>query len=233
MSGRPSASREVTTAVKALMDGLLVEEHRTAETIDAGLRGYAVGLSERVLAAGTTKDGQPARRKMLTALPRLLPTAEDVLGSAGPRVAHLLAVSRERTIPVIARQLRAYQQVVGSHAIDSRDRGVLAAEQVSSELEGHYYAAACAAIGASAAGVAGQMQHQAGVWSVCSAESAAELARRWCSEDLVRLPGAPGRGVVWQLRAICVARAREASVSVVNGLLIAGYEGWNRAAVAS
>lgn len=227
MSGRPSAAREVTTLVKALMDGLLLEETRAGEAIDAGLRGYAVSLSERVIAAGET------RRKLRMAVPKLLPTAEQVLDIAGPVVAHLLAVSRERTLPVIARQLRAYQQVIGPHAVGASSRGVLAAEAVAMELEGHYYAAACAAIGAATVGVAAQMTRQAEVWAVSPAESAIELARRWCSEDLVRLPGAPGRGVVWQLRSICVARAREASVSVVNGLLISGYQGWNQAAAAS
>ena len=123
--------------------------------------------------------------------------------------------------------------MVGPHAIDSRERGVLAAERVATELEGHYYAAACAAIGAATAGVAAQMKQQADVWSVRPAESATELARRWCSEDLVRLPGAGGRGVLWQLRTVCNSEARAASVAVVNGLLIAGYQGWNRAAAAS
>lgn len=227
MSGRPSAVREVTGLVQALMDGLLVEENRAAVAVDAGLRGLAASLSERVLAAGVT------RRKLRVAVPRLLPTAGDILGIAGPVIAHLLAVSRERTLPVITRQLRAYQQVVGPHAVGATNRGTLAAQNVATELEGHYYAGACSAIGVATAGVAAQMAQQADVWAVRPAESAAELARRWCSEDLVRLPGAPGRGVLWQLRASCTAEARAASVAVVNGLLIAGYEGWNQAAAAS
>lgn len=209
------------------MDGLLVEENRTWVEIDAGLRGFAVTLAERVVSVGGT------RRKVRAAVPKLLPTADQVLAFAGPAVAHLLAVSRERTLPVITRQLRAYQQVVGPGAIGARDRGVLAAEAVGAELEGYYYAAACAAIGAAVATVTAKMQQQVDVWSVRPAETAVELARRWCSEDLVRLPGAPGRGVLWQVRTSCNAEARAASVSVVNGLLIAGYEGWNRAAAAS
>lgn len=227
MTGRPSAGREVVRLVQALMDGLLVEEQRAAEAIDAGLRGFAVTLAERVVAAGKT------RSRLRAAVPALLPTAEQVLDIAGPVVAHLLAVSRERTLPVIDRQLRAYQQVIGPHALGSVASGARAAEAVATELEGHYYAAACASIGAATAGVAAQMAQQAQVWAVSPAESGAELARRWCSEDLVRLRGAAGRGVLWQLRTVCTARAREASVAVVNGLLIAGYEGWNRAAVAS
>lgn len=209
------------------MDGLLVEENRAATAVDAGLRGYAASLSERVLAAGDT------RRKLRVAVPKLLPTAGDILGIAGPVVAHLLAVSRERTLPVISRQLRAYQQVVGPHAVGASSRGILAAQEVATELESHYYAAACAAIGVATVGVASRMQQQADVWAVRPAESAVELARRWCSEDLVRLPGASGRGVLWQLRSACTAEARAASVAVVNGLLIAGYEGWNRVAAAS
>jgi hypothetical protein len=227
VSGRPSAAREVTSLVQSLMDGLLLEETRAGEAIDAGLRGFAVSLSERVIAAGST------RRKLRAAVPKLLPTAEQVLDIAGPAVAHLLAVSRERTLPVIARQLRAYQQVVGPHAVGASNRGVLAAESVAMDLEGHYYAAACAAIGAATVGVAAQMTRQVEIWAVSPAESAAELARRFCSEDLVRLPGSPGRGTLWQLRSICTAEARAASVSVVNGLLLAGYQGWNVAAAAS
>jgi len=227
VTGRPSAVRDVTRQVQALMDALLVEEHTAAAEIESGLRGYAVTLTERVIAAG------PTRRKLRAAIPRLLPTTEQVLGIAGPPVAQLLAVSRERTLPVIGRQLRAYQQVVGPHAVGASTRGTLAAQEIATELEGHYYAAACSAIGAAVAGVVTAMTQQVGVWAVRPAELAPELARRWCSEDLVRLPGAPGRGVLWQMRSVCTARAREASVSVVNGLLIAGYEGWNRAAAAS
>lgn len=209
------------------MDGLLVEENTAAAAIESGLRGYAVTLTERVIAAGAT------RRKLRAAVPKLLPTTEQVLAIAGPSVAQLLAVSRERTLPVIGRQLRAYQQVIGPHAVGASTRGTLAAQEIATDLEGHYYAAACSAIGAAVAGVVTAMNQQVGVWAVRPAEEAPELARRWCSEDLVRLPGAPGRGVLWQLRSVCAARAREASVSVVNGLLIAGYEGWNRAAAAS
>lgn len=206
------------------MDGLLVEEARAATQIDAGLRGFAVTLTERVVAAGTT------RRRLLGAVPKLLPTAEQVLDIAGPVVAHLLAVSRERTLPVIRSQLRAYQQVIGPHAVGASTGGESAAVAVAGELEGHYYAAACASIGAAVAGVAAQMKGQVDVWAVRPLETPADLARRFTSEDLVRLPGVGGRGVLWQLRPICAARCREASVSVVNGLLLAGYQGWNRAA---
>jgi hypothetical protein len=209
------------------MDGLLIEEHRAAEAIDAGLRGLAVTLTERVTTGGAT------RRKLRAAVPQLLPTADQVLDVAGPVVAHLLAVSRERTLPVIARQLRAYQRVVGAHAVGAAGRGVSAAEGVATELEGFYYAGACAAIGAATVGVGAQLIQQADMWALRPLETPTDLARRWCSEDLVRLPGAPGRGVLWALRSICRAEARNASVAVVNGLLLAGMSGWNQVAAAS
>lgn len=235
MSGRPAAGREVADQVQALMDGLLVEEHRAGEALDAGVRGIANYLTERVHAngRGSHELRGTARARLLAAVPGLLLTPEQVLDMAGPVVSNLLAVSRERVLPVITRQLRVCQRAVGSHALHVASAGVTAAESVAPELEGRYYAVACAAIGAAVAVTAGRMSEQARVWSRLPGEGSGELARRWCSEDPVRLPGCPGRGVVWVLRAECASKAREASVAVVNGLLLAGIAGWNHAAAAS
>lgn len=229
MSGRPSAGRDVADTVKALMDALLVEEHRAEQAMTDALRGLAVSLTERTLLAGKRGTRTALRR----AVPKLLPTAEQVLDLVGPHVSHLLATSREQVLPVIARQLRTCQQTVGPQAIPVAGAGVLAAEQIAPTLEERYFATACASIAAATAVTTGRMTEQARIWAARPAETPEDLARRWCSEDPVRLHGAPGRGVMWALRVKCGEEARASSVHLVNGLLLAGYAGWNRAAAAS
>lgn len=226
--GRPSAGRDVADASKALMDALLIEEHRAATVIESGLRGVAVSLTERTVAAGAS-----TRTALRRAVPKLLPTPEQILAIAGPAISQLLALTRGETLPVIARQLRTCQQTVGPHAIPVAGAGVLAAETIAPDLEARYYATACARIAVEVGITAGRMTEQARVWAVHPEETPADLARRWCSEDPVRLAGAPGRGVLWTLRSRCVEEARAGSVAVVNGLLLAGYQGWSRAAAAS
>lgn len=228
MSGRPSAARDVADASKALMDALLVEEHHAAATIESGLRGIAVSITERTIAAGRT-----TRTALRRAVPRLVPTPEQVLVVVGPAISQLFATTRTETLPVIARQLRTCQQTVGPHAIPIAGAGILAAETIAPDLESRYYATACARVAVEVAVTAGRMTEQARIWAVHPEETPADLARRWTSEDPVRLAGAPGRGVLWALRSRCVEEARAGSVAVVNGLLLAGYQGWSRAAAAS
>jgi hypothetical protein len=227
MSGRASAGRAVAEQVKALMDSLLVEEHRTMTTIGDGLRGMAISLTEQINAAGKT------RRLLANRIPDLLPTPEQVLDVVSPPIGHLLAVTREQTIPVIRRQLRTCQQAIGRAAIPIADAAATSADNIAPDLEARYFAAACATIGAATAVTTGRMQEQARLWSLRPSEGPEQLARRWCTEDRVNLPGAPGRGIIWQLHKACASEARAASVSLVNGLLLAGYGGWNRAAAAS
>lgn len=227
MSGRASAGRAVADQVKSLMDALLVEETRALATMTDGLRGIAIALTEQVTAAALS------RRILINRIPGMLPTPERVLDVVTPALGHLLATTREQTIPVVRKQLRTCQQSIGPIAIPIADAAATAADTIAPDLESRYYAAACSAIGAAVAITAGRMQEQARIWALRPAESPTELARRWCTEDRVNLPGAPGRGVIWQLQTAFAAESRAASVALTNGLLIAGYGGWNRAAAAS
>lgn len=229
MTGRASAGRAVAEQVKALMDALLVEENRAITTMGDGIRGLTTALTEQI----TTIGGR--NRKLLnpTTINRMLITPEQVLGIVSPTIGHLLAVTREQTLPVIRRQLRTCQQAIGRAAIPIADAALTDADTVAPDLEARYFAAACAAIGASTALTAGRQQEQARIWSLRAPETAEHLARRWCTEDRANLPGVAGRGVLWQIHTNAAAEARAASVALVNGLLIAGYGGWNRAAAAS
>jgi hypothetical protein len=210
------------------MDALLVEETYAASAITSGLRGIATALAERVIASGVTN-----RIALRRAVPKLLPTSTQILTVVGPPISQLLAATREQTLPVIARQLRTCQQVIGPHAIPIAGAGVLAAEAIAPDLEARYFATACARIATEVTTVASMMKVQTDIWAVHPEETPTELARRWTSEDLVRLAGAPGRGVLWTLRSRCIEEARAGSVAVTNGLLLAGYQGWSRAAAAS
>jgi hypothetical protein len=232
MSGRPSTSRQILDDTGILMDGLLVEENNAAMSIAAGLRGVTATLTERITAAAAGNQRSP-RANLSRKIPRLIPTPEQVINAVGPPIGHLLAVSREQVLPVIGRQLRACAGSVGPAATMAANAGVTAAQAAAGDLEARYYAAACAAIGAAVVANNTRLAEQARIWRLHPAEGPDELIRRWCSEDPVRLPGATGRGVLWTLRTAATARAREASISVVNGLLLAGYGGWNTTATTS
>jgi hypothetical protein len=220
---RSDAGREVLSASQRLMDGLLVEERRCFAAIEQALRGVADDLETRV--RRTAK--QTGRASLIAGLAGLLPDDDVVRSAVMAPVGDLLAVTRERTLVVVRRQLKACESVVPARWDGVAGRAVAAAKAQSTQLEfnwfGRCWDGAAAGAGLTRLAMVGQTQ----TWWA-RGETTDELVQRLLSEELVRLPGAESRGAWWQLRGRCNAEARNASVGLTNGLLLAGMAAWNQ-----
>ncbi len=220
---RAEAGREVLSSTERLMNGLLVEEEACFATMEAALGDLAAACWRRVEARNRTSG----RKGVETTIGDLLPTMDQLVGAVLPAVGDLLATSRERTWVVLRRQLRAAESTISAQHAGLAGLAIRQAEPDVQVLERAWFDRARLDAGRSAARVRDEMGTQAALWAQ-NRETLPLLAVRWYEADLVKLPGALARGALWEMRVSMNAAARNASVALTNGLLLAGMSGWNQ-----
>lgn len=204
------------------MAGLLEVELDCFTRMADGLDVIAEELGKRLVAR--EQSGGPAavhrgREGLLPAVRRF----EDLLL---PAVGNLLATTRERTLVVVRRQLGAAESTLSTSWSGTAGRAHKVAKQEAARLESHWYGKAEEGLAKSVASARADMLAQAGIWWTRK-EPVGHLVRRWCQLEPLYLDGAHTRGVVWLVRAQMNAHARNASVALANGLVLAGIDGWN------
>jgi hypothetical protein len=222
---RSVAGREVVSATERLMDGMLAQEEKCFRLMQDALGDLATAAWRRVEARARSAGRVGVEATILD----LLPAVDQLVGVVMPPIGDLLALARERTLVVVRRQLRACESAISSEWSGMARRAVRAAEPETNALERVWYERALAAATRSSVVVREEMGNQAGIWA-SRKEQFPELRARWYSEDLVRLPGSSARGTLWDLRVSMNAEARNASVALTNGLILAGMQGWNQVA---
>jgi len=226
---RSVAGRDVLSASERLLDGLLIEEHRCFEQLRAALAELAERVEARV--RGLTKGaGRPA---ILLSVNEVLPNRVEVHELLLPPIGDLLAITRERTLVVAQRQLRACESVVAAKWEGTAARATAAVRAQSGQLESAWFIRAQLSIEQGMAVTAGSMVEQARIWWTRGDEPVGLLVTRWCDPEPVRLPGSEPRGALWGARPAVNAAARNASVALTNALLLAGMSGWNQITQAS
>lgn len=226
---RSEAGNEVLSASQRLMDGLLAEEHRCFARMAEHLQELADLVEARVrrLARGS---GRPA---ILVHMQEVLPRPAEVETLLLPPIGDLLAVTRERTLVVARRQLRAVESVQADRWAGTASRAVSRTRVQAGELEEAWFTTAKLGVLDGMASTAAAMVEQARIWWSRGDEPVNLLVDRWCQVDGLRLPGAGSRGALWGVRATCNAEARTASVALTNALLLSAMAGWNEITQAS
>ena len=219
---RSVAGREVLSSVERLMDGLLEEETRSVARITKGLTGVAEQLEARLRTLGARGKVQVAANGL-----SLLPTWPDLERIIEAPVGDLLAKTRRRTLETVSRQLKACEQSAADQWPGLAKRAGLSAQAVGPTLEREWLEQTLLGAGAHWRVAIGEAEHQLLTW-MARGEPVDQLVARWCSSELTRLPGC-GRGFLWEYQPAVTELSRRASVATVSGLLMAGYEGWNRA----
>lgn len=204
------------------MAGLLEVELACFQRMADGLGVIAGELETRLLAreksggAGAVHRGREG----------LLPAPDRFQDLLLPAVGDLLATTRERTLVVVRRQLGAAESTLSTSWSGTAGRAAKVAKGEAARLESHWYAKAEEGLRASVLKAREDMLAQAGIWWTRK-EPVGHLVRRWCQLEPLYLDGAHTRGVVWLVRAQMNAHARNASVALANGLVLAGIDGWN------
>lgn len=225
---RQEAGIEIRSATDRLMDGLLIEENRCFSLIAGGMQTVADEVARRVRA----RYRAAGRRGVLGSIRDLVPSEQQVASQVLPPIGDLLATTRERTLVVVRRQLRACESSVSTTFTGVSATAAQAAAGQAPDLERDWYERAAAECVRSVRSVGSTLGEQAEVWASRN-EPVEHLVARWTSLDVVRLPRSPARGAVWQVRVVMNEQARNASVAVTNGLLLAGMDSWNQIAAAS
>jgi hypothetical protein len=219
---RPVAAREVISASERLMDGLLAEEQDCFRRLDRGVREVGQAVTDRVRARAKSVG----RAELVRSVDDLLVTRALAGPLLMPAVGDLLAVTRTRSLEVVARQLRACASTVDLHWSFLAAGGVEAARVEAAVLERHWYDRAVDEMVSAGGVVRTEMLIQYRKWAQFE-EPVTGLLDRWVSPEDVRLPGAGMRGSVWLFLARMMVAARTASVALTNGVLLAGMRGWN------
>lgn len=219
----------MVSATERLMDGLLAEEHVCFTGIASGVRLLAVDLA-RALANEAKRSGPT---QLFVRSRQLLPDPETVEAAVMPPIGDLLAMTRERTLVVVRRQMKACQSAVSTSWDGLGAAGVATAKSQAMSLERSWYERARVGLQSASVAAFGEMTRQAEIW-FARQEPVDALIARWTLETEIRnLSGAKTRGALWQIRVAMNAEARNASVAVTNGLLLAGMAGWNAAAASA
>ena len=219
---RSVAGREVLSSVERLMDGLLEEETHAAARITEGLTAVAERLEARLRTLAARGTVGVAANGL-----SLLPAWVDLEMVIEAPVGNLLAKTRRRTLETVSRQLRACEQTAAAQWPGLAKRAGLSAQAVGPALEREWLERTLRGAKAHWRVALGEAENQLRIW-MARGESVDQLVARWCSPEPTRLPGC-GRGFLWRYQPAVVELARRASVAAVSGLLMAGYEGWNRA----
>lgn len=219
---RTAAGRDVVSASERLMDGLLQVETECFTRMADGLGVVAEELEGRLLA----RERSGGATAVYRGREGLLPAARRFEDLLLPAVGTLLATTRERTLVVVRRQLGAAESTLSTSWAGTGGRAAKVAKESAARLESHWYDRAQAGLVASVGQAREDMLAQAGIWWTRK-EPVGHLVRRWCQLEPLYLDGAHTRGVVWLVRAQMNAQARNASVALANGLVLAGIDGWN------
>lgn len=219
---RSVAGRDVVSASERLMDGLLTEEEKCFVRIADGLAVIAREVADRLMAREKTGGAGGVWRGR----EGLLPAPDRFEELLLPPIGDLLATTRERTLVVVRRQMAAAESTlaVGWSGVGARATQV--ARGQAARLESHWYGRAEQGLARALTQMRADLLGQAGVWRT-RREPVEHLVRRWCQLEPLYLTGSHSRGVVWLVRAPMNAQARNASVALANGLVLAGVEGWN------
>jgi hypothetical protein len=220
---RATAGREVLSSTERLMNGLLVEEEACFTAMESALSMVAAACWRRVEA----RNKASGRHGVEATIADLLPTTDQLVGAVLPPVGDLLATSRQRTWVALRRQLRAAESTISAQHAGLAGAAIRAVESDVQLLEREWFERARLDAGRAAVQVRDEMGTQAALWAM-NRESLPLLAARWYDDELVRLPGSTARGAVWEMRVSMNAAARNASVALTNGLLLAGMSGWNQ-----
>jgi hypothetical protein len=224
-AARAEAGREVLSATARLSDGLLVEERRCFAEIETRLGEFAVEVADMV------RRSHRARTELWVNVDQVLPAANDLRDVVMPPIGDLLALTRERTLTVVRRQMKALGSTVPLSQVYLSAVGNGAARSQAPSLESAMYDQALAGYARAYLDTRLTMRAQAELWFGRD-EPLDALVARWTAPGEVLLPGADTRGALWRLRPWMNAEARTASVSLTNALLLAAMGGWNDAASA-
>jgi hypothetical protein len=222
---RSEAGREILSATTRLSDGLLVEERRCFAEIALRLGDFAVEVADML------RRGHRSRADLMMGLDVLVPAANDLRDVVLPPIGDLLALTRERTLQVVRRQMRACADSVPLAWKHLGVVGQKAAGGQAAALESAMFDQAKAEFARAYLDTRLKMRGQAETWFARN-EPMEALVARWTAPGEVLLPAAETRGAVWNVRPWMNAAARTASVSLTNGLLLAAMGGWNDAATA-
>jgi hypothetical protein len=225
---RSEAAREVISATQRLSDGLAVEENRAFARIAEELRAASGRLERRVRGTAATRG----RVQVWLDVDQLLPTNAELRDALMPIVGDLLAITRDRTMVVVRRQMRACGESVSRGFVHLQSRGVAAAKALASPLEEEWFGKSAQDCARAYLDTRARMRDQVERWYGRN-EAVDQLVLRLVAEDTVTLPGSDTRGALWALRAPMNLSARSASVALTNGLLLAAMGGWNEAASAT
>jgi hypothetical protein len=219
--------REVLSAAERLMDGMLAEEGRCFERIAAALLGLSSEVEKelRNLARAQGLQAVPPH------VPDLLPDPVVVRAAVLPPIGDLLAMARDRTLVVVRRQLRAVEATTSARWRGTAERAAREAAAAATAQEQAWFDKAAEKLTASAVDTRQSMSDQALTWW-SRKEPLDALVMRWCSPDPIGLPGSLTRGAVWAIRGAMTIAARNSSVALTNGLLLAGMTAWNSSVVA-
>jgi hypothetical protein len=204
------------------MDGLLDREKDCFRKLDAGVAAMAEATANRVRARVRLRGKVEFSRSV----DDLLVSRDDAEPELMPPVGDLLAVTRTRTLEVVARQLRACLSTVDAGWGFLARGGVEAARLDAAVLERHWYGRVSDSLSQVGAMVREDMREQYQRWAQFD-EPVDALLRRWFDAEEVRLPGAGSKGAVWAFRTRLMVEARNASVALSNGIMLAGIRGWN------
>lgn len=219
---RSVAGRDVVSASERLMDGLLVEEEKCFARIADGLAVIAREVAGRLQARERTGGAGGVWRGREGLVPAAARFEELLL----PAVGDLLATTRERTLVVVRRQMSAAESTLAGGWSGVGARASQVARGQADRLESHWYGRAEDGLARVLTRLRVDLLEQAGVWRQRQ-EPVDVLVRRWCQFEPLYVAGGHTRGVVWLVRAPMNAHARNASVALANGLILAGVEGWN------
>lgn len=223
---RSTAGKEVLSASERLMAGLLIEEERCFAELAAGLGVIAKECADRTLA----RFKAAGKRGVVDGAVGLFPTAERLRTVLMPPVGTLLATTRERSLTVAARQMRACASTVEPRYRALANEATKSARLHAAPLEKVWYERVRDGLDDAAFSMGVAMLDQLTAWNASREETVAQLVARWTSMEEVRLPGSQNRGAVWALQPRMTTATRNASVALTNGLLIAAMRGWNDAA---
>jgi hypothetical protein len=222
---RSEAGREILSSTERLSEGLAEQENQAFARIAAELRAAAGELEGRV--RQTAAAG--GRTQVWLSIDDVLPTIGAVGDALMPAVGDLLAVTRERTLVVVRRHMKACGESVPVRWAQLPSRGVAAAKAQAPALETEWYDKATADFRRAYLDSRAKMRDQAERWFGRD-ETVDQLVLRLTAENTVNLPGSEVRGAIWSMRGWMNIAARSASVALTNGLLLAAMGGWDEAA---